>query len=172
MLKGHKIHLRTLEPTDADQILEWENDPENWRVSGTQVPFSRHLVEQYVNTAQDIFTSRQIRFMICSNENGRPVGCVDLFDYEPIHQRVGVGILINSAFRNTGIGKEALELLSDYGLNGLGVRNLYCSIMGDNLASRALFEKAGFVQVGCRKNWYNDKGFWADEYLYQKALVE
>lgn len=172
MLKGPKIYLRTLEPSDADTILAWENNVENWRVSGTVVPFSKQLIEQYVQSAQDIFTTRQIRLMICRNEDNRAIGSVDLFDYEPIHQRVGVGILIEEPYRNLGIGSEALDLVSDYALNGLGIRNLYCSILGDNLSSKKIFEKAGYTFIGCRKNWFNDKGYWIDEYMYQKALVE
>lgn len=172
MLKGDKIFLRTLEPSDADILLEWENNTENWRVSNTRVPFSRHLIEQYVNSAQDILTVRQIRFMICLPDSGKAVGSVDLFDYEPLHQRLGVGILVDKDYRNQGIGEDALHLVTQYALNGIGIRNLYCSILGDNPASRKLFEKSGFVETGCRKDWFNDNGHWIDEYLYQKQLVD
>ena len=96
----------------------------------------------------------------------------DLFDYEPFHQRVGLGILIEKEFRHNNIGFEALQIISNYGLNILGIRNLYCGILADNKASINLFEKAGFKNVGCRKNWYNDNGNWVDEYLYQKQLVK
>lgn len=171
MLKGPDIYLRVIEPGDVDTLLNWENDPKNWRVSNTQVPFSRHLIEQYVQSAQDLFAVRQIRFMICSNESHKAIGSVDLFDYEPIHQRLGLGILIESAERNKGLGLQALKLVAHYALNGIGVRNLYCSILGDNAASRRLFEKAGFIEIGCRKDWYNHNGTWVDEYLYQKQLV-
>lgn len=172
MLKGSKVYLRTVEPADADLLMEWENNPDNWRVSNTRVPFSKHLIEQYVNSAQDLLAVRQIRLMICLTESNQTVGSVDLFDYEPIHQRMGLGILINAAQRNKGIGLESLQLVSEYALNGIGIRNLYCSILGDNQASKKLFENAGFTEVGCRKDWYNDKGHWIDEHLYQKQLVK
>lgn len=171
MLKGPNIYLRTIEPSDAETLLEWENNPENWRISNTRVPFSKHLIEQYVLSAQDLFAVKQIRFIICNSTNDQPVGSVDLFDYEPIHQRIGLGILIRQEDRNKGFGHEALDLAAHYALEGVGIRNLYCSILGDNDASRRLFEKAGFVEVGCRKDWYNHNGFWVDEYLYQKQLV-
>lgn len=171
MLTNKTVYLRTVEPSDVDHLLKWENATENWRISNTMVPFSRHLIEQYIQTAQDLFTLRQIRFIICLNQTHTPIGTVDLFDYEPIHQRIGVGILIESAHRNQGIGMEVLEIIAAYALNGIGVRNLYCGILADNIASRALFTKAGYREVGCRKNWFNDKGKWIDEYQYQKQLV-
>lgn len=172
MLTGPKLYLRTLEPSDADQLLAWENDSKNWRISNTLVPFSRHLIEQYVNSAQDIFETRQIRFMICLKATNEVVGSLDLFDYEPIHQRVGVGILIDQRFRIAGYGLEALTILSDYALNGLGVRSLYCSVLSDNLGSKTLFLKSGYREVGVRHNWFNDKGTWVDEYLFYKQLVK
>ena len=108
---------------------------------------------------------------ICLNTTNEVIGSVDLFDFEPIHQRVGIGVLINKEYRNKGIGLEVLNCIADYALNGIGIRNLYCSILADNLASRKLFKKAGYTEIGCRKDWYNDKGKWIDEYIYQKQLV-
>lgn len=172
MLKGSSIYLRTLEPSDADTLLDWENDSENWRVSETKVPFSKQLIHDYVNSAQDLFAVKQIRLMICLQETNEAIGSIDLFNYDPIHQRMGVGILIVKSMRGKGYGLEALSLTSDYALNTVGVRNLYCSILGDNQASREIFERSGFVEVGCHKDWFNDKGYWVDEYLYQKQLVK
>ena len=171
MLKGDNIYLRTIEPADADTILTWENDVENWRVSNTKVPFSKHLIHQYVNSAQDLLEVRQIRFMICDNLSQQAIGSLDLFEYEPIHQRIGVGILIDKANRNRGIGLEALNIMANYALTILGIRNLYCSVLANNPASMRLFEKAGYAPVGVRKNWFNDQGNWIDEVLYQKALL-
>ena len=172
MLKGDKIYLRALEPSDADQILAWENNPEKWRLSNTIAPYSKHLIDAYVNSAQDVYQIRQVRLMICDNESDLACGAVDLFEYEPMHQRAGVGILVNKELRGKGYAQEALRLVDDYAVNHLGIRNLYCSIQGDNEASIALFEKAGYKSVGRRSNWFNIGGDWIDELLYQKLLIK
>ena len=91
MLRGKQIYLRTLEPSDADIILKWENNPDNWSVSNTLVPFSRKLIEDYVRSAQDIYSVKQVRFMVCLIENGREIGAIDLFDFDPYHHKVGSG---------------------------------------------------------------------------------
>ena len=94
MLKGKQIYLRTIEPSDADIILKWENNPENWKVSNTLVPFSKKLIEDYVNSAQDIYAIKQLRFIICLLNTDKAIGTIDLFDFDPYHQKVGLGILI------------------------------------------------------------------------------
>jgi diamine N-acetyltransferase len=78
MLSGKKIYLRALEPSDADMILRWENNPDNWSVSNTLVPFSRKLIEDYVSSAQDIYSVKQVRFIICLVECDREVGAIYL----------------------------------------------------------------------------------------------
>ena len=170
--KGDNIYLRTIEPTDADLLLEWENNSTNWRVSNTMVPFSKELIKQYVTSAQDLFAIRQIRFMICGNNSKKAIGTIDLFDYEPIHQRAGVGILMEHAYRGKGLALEALKLVNIYAFKIVGIRNLHASIMSDNDASIHLFEKAGYRKIGERNNWYNVQGDWVDESLYQKELLK
>lgn len=171
MLVGDNIRLRALEPWDVDKILEWENNHKNWRVSNTLVPFSKELILQYVNSSQDIYSVKQVRFIITQKDNLVPIGSLDLFDFEPKHQRAGVGILIEEEFRGNGYALEALALLDDYALNVVGIRNLYCNILEDNEGSQSLFEKAGYVQVGRKINWYNDHIDWLDELMYQRVLV-
>ncbi len=168
MLKGEHVYLRTLEPEDTDVLYQWENDPENWKVSHTLVPFSRYQLKQYVESPQDIFAHQQIRFMICSLENDQPLGAIDLFELEVVHQRVGVGILIaNNAERGRGYGSEALQLLIDYAFKTLPVRQLFCNILVDNDVSIKLFESAGFKITGTKKNWVRDEDEWKDEHILQ-----
>ena len=115
MLKGGQIYLRTLEPSDADIIWKWENNADNWRVSNTLVPFSRKLIEDYVNSAQDIYSIKQLRFIICLVENDKEIGAIDLFDFDPYHHKVGLGILIAELQdRRNGYAKEAVLLIKEY----------------------------------------------------------
>ncbi|UKN01849.1 GNAT family N-acetyltransferase [Paracrocinitomix mangrovi] len=171
MLSGNKIRLRAVEPWDVDKILEWENDRKNWRVSNTMVPFSKELIMRYIENAQDIYTAKQIRLIMTLQDKLTAVGAIDLFDYEPHHQRAGVGILVEKEYRAQGFASEALEIIEEYALNVIGIRNLYCNILEDNEQSIRLFEKAGYVQVGRKIKWFNDHIDWLDELMYQKVLV-
>lgn len=167
MLSSKNISLRALEPSDADLIFKWENNPSNWKVSGTMLPFSKHLIEQYVNSAQDIYAVKQLRFIIESNES-KPLGTIDLFDYDPVHQRAGVGILIADAEdRGKGYAKEALDLLKEYAFNHLMLRSLFCNILESNEVSLNLFKGAGFKIVGLKEDWIKTPQGFQNEYLLQ-----
>lgn len=168
LFKGEKISLRALEPTDLELIYFWENDPEVWEVSHTLTPFSKFVLTQYLETQHlDIYTSKQLR-LVAIDKNRRPIGLIDLFDFDPKHKRAGVGVLVNKDVRGRGVAKEALELMQDYCFNHLDLNQLYANIGCDNAKSISLFENLGYEKVGVKKAWIKTSEGFTDEALYQK----
>lgn len=167
-LKGEYIVLRALEPEDLDFIHEIENDERIWELSNTQTPYSRYLIKEYLaNAHRDIYEVKQLRLLISNYEN-KAIGLIDLFDFDPKNNRVGIGILIKSSKdRGKGIGSEALSLLLNYCKIHLGVRQVYCNISEDNMASLNLFKKHAFEIVGLKKDWNFINGQYKNEYLLQ-----
>ena len=123
-----KVSLRIAEPEDANRIYHWENDRRIWRVSETNGPTSRFQIEQFLLSNGDIVSNRQLRLMIHIETESDPVGCVDLFEYEPVHERIGVGILIDESFRQQGVATQALRLLLDFCFNDILVHQVFCLI--------------------------------------------
>lgn len=171
-MKGNHIRLRAPEPDDIDILYRWENDPEIWRVSNTTAPFSRMAIEQYVlNAGQDIFSARQLRLMIISLEKGeKPVGAIDLFDFDPLNRRAGIGIMIDEPYRRKGYAAEALSLIIHYCKHTLNLHQVYCNISENNLPSIHLFEKTGFVKTGEKKEWLVQNGEWVNELFFQMLM--
>ena len=97
------------------------------------------------------------------------IGFIDLFDFDPIHRRAGIGIVIASEeHRGQGLAKEGLALLCTYGFTHLGLHQLYANILEENTASIALFENLGFKAVGLKKDWVFYQGEFRNEILFQK----
>ncbi len=171
ILQGKNILLRAPEPTDIDFIHKMENDPQIWHFGNTLMPYSHYQIEQYVlNIQHDIFAEKQVRLMIETNATGsgrKIVGAIDLFDFDPQHQRAGIGILIIQEEREKGYAAEALKLLVEYSFKILQLHQLFCNITADNPASIQLFEKAGFVPCGLKKEWRLHTNKWVDELTYQ-----
>jgi diamine N-acetyltransferase len=169
MLSDKTIFLRALEPSDIDLLYQWENDCSLWEVSNTLTPYSRHVLEQYVMNAHlDIYSTKQLRLIIELKENHKTVGCIDLFDFDPLHKRAGVGILIaDKKEQGHGFASAATSLLIDYAFNKLNMNQLYCNVTSDNESSLKLFAKCGFKPVGLKKKWIIAGGVWKDEFLLQ-----
>ncbi|NDD47674.1 MAG: N-acetyltransferase [Flavobacteriia bacterium] len=121
--------LRALEPGDLDALLRWENDPAHWVVGQRTSPYSRDSLKRYIAAASaDFWEVGQIRFVLCTDASDEPLGLVDVFQAKRLHRRAEVGVLIDSEQRGKGLA-------------------------GDHLAAQKAFERAGFTQIGCWKNW-------------------
>jgi len=167
-LTGKKIHLRALEPEDLDFLYTIENNESFWEVSSTQTPFSRFVLEQYiVNSHQDIFEAKQLRLIIVDNISNISVGMIDLFEFNPLHKRAGIGILIIESEQHKGFASEAIELLINYSFNQLNLHQLFANITADNTKSLELFKKLNFKKIGIKKEWIFSKGAFKDEILFQ-----
>ncbi|WP_255434076.1 GNAT family N-acetyltransferase [Carboxylicivirga sp. M1479] len=167
-MNNEELVLRALEPDDIHLLYQWENNMEIWEVSNTLTPFSKHQLTKYIEQAQlDIFQTKQLRLIIELENSKQVIGMIDLFDFDPFHQRGGVGIIINAVYRQRGFAYEALMLFKDYCFNNLALHQLYANISVDNTASLALFEKVGFKLIGIKKDWRKTKNGYADECMYQ-----
>lgn len=167
--KGNKINLRPLEMEDLNLLYDWENNPLVWTVSNTVTPYSKHILQQYIKGAgADIYSSKQLRLVIEKTDQKQAIGFIDLFDFDPYNSKVGVGILIaETQERNKGFSTEALQLMLQYVKKHLGLKQVYCNITADNKQSVQLFEKAGFVKTGTKKDWIRIEDRWLDEGIFQ-----
>lgn len=168
-LKGSEVYLRALEPEDLEFVYSIENDTSLWELSDTQTPYSRFLIKQYLeNAQQDIFEAKQLRLAICDSKDNT-IGLIDVFDFDTKNKRAGIGILIqNENNRNRGYGKEALELLVNYCFQTLHLHQVYANISEPNTASLKLFETNGFNKIGLKKDWSFDGKTYTNEFLLQR----
>lgn len=167
-LRGKNVNLRPLEPEDLQFLYDSENDESNWVVSGTQLPYSKYILKKYIeNSHQDIYEAKQARFVIESTTEIKPIGMIDLFDFEPFHKRAGVGILISPAYQKKGFASQALKLLISYAFHYLNLHQLYANITVDNSNSIKLFEKFNFKCVGIKKDWIYSNSQFLNEATYQ-----
>ena len=155
LLSGEKIVLRSVDSSDIDTILLWENSNNEPLYGLYEEQYTREDVAQFVENQQrySLAETEQLRLMICSHE-GERLGCVDLTEYDG--KKSSVSILIFDLYnRRKGFAENALRLAVDYA-KSLGMQTLYASIFPDNLPSISLFKKLGFEAI--------------DSMLYRKAL--
>lgn len=174
LLRGEKVRLRALEAEDIDILYAWENDPRVWAVSETLAPFSRTTLRRFIDDQKyDLFQTRQMRLVVCLVSDDTPVGFIDLFDFDPVNRRAGVGILIcDQQDRRQGYASEALGLLCDYARDVLGLHQLWCGVGADNISSYTLFSGKGFAKTGLKRDWIRRNEAWEDEIFMQMLLLE
>jgi diamine N-acetyltransferase len=168
-MKYKEIRLRALEPEDLELLYQWENNHAYWMISNTLTPFSKYTLKRYLkHSHKNIYETGQLRLMIDHIADNVTIGTIDIFEFDPFHKRAGVGILIaNEAYRRRGYATMSLKCLIDYCFNTLQLHLLFCNILANNCESIDLFQKAGFVQSGIKKEWVLTPEGYLDEHFFQ-----
>jgi diamine N-acetyltransferase len=168
MIRGKNIYLRAMEPQDVDLLYKWENDPHIWHVSNTYIPFSKHFLISFINNSgNDLFADKQLRLMIVNSKINNVSGTLDFFEFDPMHRRAGIGILIDEKYRNRGYASEAVELAVRYAFTFLNMHQLFVHVTSDNPHSIKLFTKAGFQETGVKRDWLLVENKWKDVHFLQ-----
>lgn len=165
LLQDTTVRLRAMEPGDCETLYRWENDTRLWSLGDTTRPFSREVLQGFIDASgSDMYAARQLRLMIQpvgdgSADASSAVGCVDLFAFDPLRRRAGVGILIyEDGDRRRGYALAALRLAAEYAFGHLEMRQLWAEIPVSNTASLRLFEKAGFSGEAVKRQWVRTAG--------------
>lgn len=170
-LQSETLLLRAPELDDLDFLFHMENDTRQWVVSACKVPYSRYLLQQYIETnAHDLYIDRQVRLMIEHSDTGELLGAIDLFDFSPADRRAEVGIAIDKINRGKGYGREALALLCDYAEHVLDLHQLYAYVLEGNASAQKLFASCGFGHTATLPDWvFSNKKYRAVD-LYQRVF--
>ncbi len=169
MLQSDQIILRAPELSDLDFLYTLENNIDNWEVSETLLPFSKQLLKTFILQQNDIHTTKQYRWII-EYQQQKPVGCVDIYHYDPLHRRAGIGIIVLPEYRKNGFAAQALKLIETYARKILKLHQLYCFIHAKNRQSIKLFESEQYRHTGTQKDWYFNGKHFDDVFLFQKIL--
>ena len=171
LLSNEIVTLRALEPTDLETLYNWENDTALWVVSDTVAPYSREALWHYLqNYTGDIYAQRQLRLMITLTSDGTPVGTIDFLNFDPLNNRAELGLFIAPDQRGQRLGRQALELLTAYAREHLGLRQLYVFIALDNTVCLKMFEDYGYRRVGEIKSWVKRGSDYRDVAMLQMIL--
>ncbi|HSW42414.1 MAG TPA: GNAT family N-acetyltransferase [Patescibacteria group bacterium] len=136
-----RLHLRPARFADAGRLLEWANDPATRAAS-----FGREPIEwaAHVRWLGAVLADPDRRLWI-AEEAGTAVGQVRV-DRTPD----GVGVVslgLGPAARGRGLGRALLGLGLAAAVRELGISRARAVVRSGNLASRRLFEGAGFTGV-------------------------
>lgn len=164
------MKLRALEPEDLELLYTIENDTDMWEVGTTNVPYSRYALRDYIaNQQNDIFADRQLRLVI-TDEEGRGVGLVDLFNYAPENDRAEIGIALLKECRGKGYACQAIRQLLEYAHYTLHIHQIIAIVPTNNLASKIMLERTGFRKSVVLKDWLKTTSGYADAELFQNIM--
>ena len=162
------VELVVPKKIDLNNLLSWENDLINSEFTDFPTFHSKGQWVEFLSSSHDLFLNNQLRYMI--KTEGEVVGCIDIFDYDLVNSRAGVGIFIDSKWRRKGLAFKAIEQLKFKASSDFLLNQLYATIYNSNQNSLKLFKSSGFVITGTKKQWVRRQEQFEDVHFFQCFL--
>lgn len=164
LLQDTAIGLRAPEPGDTEAYLAFRND---LGAVGDLIGYirgvPRHKVAEWIAT---IDNRAGITLTAVALSNGQPIGYVNVSELETVSGTCRIGLAVFSpADRGKGHGKRILDLTLGYLKDWLNIRKVGLTVLADNTAAIALYQKCGFATEGTLKDEYYLDG------QYRSALI-
>ena len=148
-----RLLLRELLPTDEAGMFELDSDPEVHRYLGNRPVQTRKQSQETIAFVRQQYVDNGIgRWAVELKETGEFLGWAGLkLMREPLNGHVDfydVGYRLIRRYWGQGFATEAARASVAYGFNVLQQPILYATADMENLASRAVLQKAGLRHVG------------------------
>lgn len=101
---------------------------------------------------------RRERWLVRMRRSGRICGSITIGEIEVRERRATLGYWIGAKYARRGLMSEALALATDRALGELGLRELHAYVLPENVASRGLLAKLGFVPSGIARGYRRIRG--------------
>jgi len=137
------VSLGPLTPENVtSEYVSWLNDPEVVRYTEVSDKQSDESARAYV--AGVVAQENSALWRILADDDVH-VGNIRMSNIKLNHMRAEIALLIgNRSYWGRGIGTSAIDIVSRFGFEEIGLHKLTAGIMVPNVGSRIAFERAGY----------------------------
>lgn len=168
-IEGHKIFVRRLAESDAEDLLRLEL--KNRAFFQTYTPLRDeefYTLEGQLNRIRDELNNPDQRysFGIYLKGTGELIGKVTLSEVaRGALQSCWIGYYLDQAHNGQGYMTEAVRLVVEYAFHELKLHRIEAGVMPHNIGSIRVLEKAGFHREGIAKKNVKINGRWEDHQI-------
>lgn len=170
-VRGDLVALGPLREDLIPVYTRWINDFETLRTLGAPpVPMPEEAERRWYESAT---SGDSLCFTIWELSTLRPIGNCELRDVDQRNRTATIGMLIGEPdARGKGFGTEATRLLLDVAFTALGLHSVWLTVYAFNPAGQRCYAKAGFREVGRRRQSRLHQGELHDEIVMDILSTE
>lgn len=168
-----RFQLRQLHRADAPALLIQRSDARVMRYldrePDTSLKQSVDLIDKINQSAAD---NLGITWGIARTGEDELLGTVGFWRLIPEHHRAEIGYGLHPDYWRQGIMSEVLATVLDFGFRQMKLHSVEANVNPDNLPSRKLLEKHGFVQEAYFRQNYFFRGQFLDSVIYSRLAFD
>ncbi|MUK88610.1 GNAT family N-acetyltransferase [Ornithinibacillus sp. L9] len=165
--------LRGMTIEDAEGMFIFMRDKETMKyITPNPVQTENDLQRNIQSYLEKFNEQKEIPWVILNKENGELIGQFRLHKLHMWHKKAEMGVVIRSDYQNKGVMTEILEKVLEFGFGSLGLNRIVGDIFADNIGSRKLLERFGFIKEGVLRQTDFDGEVFHDTVVYSMLRTE
>ena len=161
-LTTHRLHLRQIQPTDAEALFAIKSDREVMDFYGDEPHQSLEETHALIHHLQESYDRREaLHWGITLKGEGTIIGSCTFFFSDPGFHYAETGYELHRTYWQQGLMSEALPAILTYGFTELGLHRIEAAMDFRNTRSRSLLLKLGFTYEGNLRQRF----FFRDQFL-------
>lgn len=155
-----EITLRKIVTSDLDNLFEIYSNEKLFQYSPVMLKKNKDTVGNMIGHFERDFHKRKEIFLgIClNNQPNNIVGVAEMFDYSHDVNMITIGYRLNDRFWGKGIATKAVNAMTEYLLNDIGINRIQAFVMPENIKSQNVLQRNGFIKEGIIRQGYAWKG--------------
>ncbi len=167
LLKAERLRLTALNERDIPSMEEWYNNLDFLRLYDMTMAFPKSSAQLYEMLNEKRKSNNSYIFAIRTLEEDKFVGVAG---FENILWNNGTAVVFvglgDEESRGKGYGKEAMQMVLNFGFQELNLHRIQLDVLSYNKPAIALYEKLGFKKEGVYREFIHRDGKRYDLYLY------
>ena len=172
-LADDQIRLEPLAQGDVRELLALVADAEIVRF--TRVPTSgvdAAWVSRWIGRYEEGWGDGSRAGFAIRGENGGLIGFAALVELDLDHGEAEIGYVVAPAARGRGVARRAVDLLTRWGFDELGLERIELRIDPENAGSVKVAERAGYRLDGVLRNVHFKEGARADVGVWSRLRTD
>lgn len=170
MVFGDLVKLRPLEPSDAEALWRWHNDPDVMRwMDDDYAPSLAEVRKRAEERPRNAYG--KVVFGVEVLDDAKLVGVVCLRDAEPETGYAELDLYIGEKeYWGRGYATDTMRTVCRYGFQKMRLHKIQLTVVTENHAAHRVYQKVGFVDEGRLRQVFRRDGQWYD--MYTMGLLE
>jgi len=157
MIIGKKVVLDVIDPSNLEWMREQRNSPEMRRYFREWKDISKDRQLNWYNERGNNTNERHVYWEI-QNLGGNVIGCCGLHYIDWRLRAAEFSIFLCKETRGQGCGKEALELMFDFGFREMNLHKIWAEVYDNNEALNVYTKGLGMHEDGLLRDSYFCEG--------------
>jgi ribosomal-protein-alanine N-acetyltransferase len=149
LLATDRLHLRQIQPADAEAFFAIKSDPEVTWSYGSEPHQSLDDTHAWIRRIQSDYDRREA-IVWCLTLKGKDtaIGACTFWNFDPSFYCTEIGYELDRAYWQNGIMAEAVSAVLTYGFADLGLNRIEANPLAGNAPSKNILLKFGFTLEG------------------------